>query len=130
MRRSYETIAGLQDVCKEYKVYSAFETKITRNMVFKYACEKGYANIVIYYFDHKKELLNKRLIEEGLEIAKMNGSDEIVSIYYEYTGKIWWHYGPACICWAFSIGNYWQLKCPVIYSPCNTWTRAIGLLRR
>lgn len=89
MRRRYETIAELQEVCKEYNLYSAFESKLTRNMAFKTACEKGFAGIVIFYFDHRRELLNKALINEGREIARENGCDEIISLFYDYTGQAW-----------------------------------------
>ena len=90
MRIGYDTKRELQEVCKEYNIYSEFNTKLTIRMAFRTACEKSYANIVIYYFDHRKKLLTKDLIKEGLEIAKANGSDEIVSLYYDYTGMVWY----------------------------------------
>lgn len=86
MRIGYDTKHELQDICKKYNMYSDFGSKLDYRTVFKLACKRGYSEIVIYYFDHRR-LLNKDLIAQGLEIAKRYGSDEIVSLYYEYTGK-------------------------------------------
>lgn len=88
MRIGYETKNELQDICKQYDVYSDFDSKLSYRMVYLLACEKGYAEIVMYYFDHRKKLLDKDLIKRGLDVAKMSGSDEIVSLYYDYTGSI------------------------------------------
>lgn len=88
MRIGYETKNELQDICKQYDVYSDFDSKLSYRMVYLLACEKGYAGIVMYYFDHRKKLLDKDLIKRGLDVAKMSGSDEIVSLYYDYTGSI------------------------------------------
>lgn len=89
MRIGYETKNELQDICKQYDVYSDFDSKLSYRMVYLLACEKGYSEIVMYYFDHRKKLLDKDLIKRGFDVAKMSGSDEIVSLYYDYTGLIW-----------------------------------------